>query len=81
MQGNRRIKVGRVSRYGKLTMQVWDAQGDVMAEKVKTVFWTCPNLRLCGGWLAQAGFRTGDYVNVQVSDGRLLITQEGGMAR
>ena len=78
MQENRRIKVGRASRYGKLTMQVWDAQGDVMAEKVKAVFWTFPNLRLCGGWLAQAGFRSGDYVNVQVSDGRLLITQEGG---
>ena len=29
-------------------------------------------------WLAQAGFRSGEYVNVQVSDGRLLITQEGG---
>ena len=81
MQGIRRIKVGHASRYGKLTMQVWDAQGDVMAQKVKTVFWTCPNLRLCGGWLAQAGFRSGDYVNVEVSDGRLMITQEGGRAR
>jgi hypothetical protein len=78
MQGNRRIKVGYTRRYGKVSMQVWNAQGDVMAEKVKAVFWTCPNLRLCGGWLAQAGFQSGEYVNVQVSDGRLLITQDGG---
>lgn len=32
-----------------------------------------PALRLCGAWLAKAGFRPGAQVRVRVEDGRIVI--------
>ena len=33
-----------------------------------------PSLRLCGNWLTEAGFRHSTLVNVEVRDGRMIIT-------
>lgn len=33
-----------------------------------------PNIRLVGDWLAAAGFAPGSRIEVQVSDGQLVIT-------
>ena len=78
MQQVRRIKVGYTTRSGKLTMEVRDACGELIREKVRTILRTRPFLRLCGDWLARAGFNSGDRVRVEVSEGRLVITREGG---
>ena len=78
MQSVRRIKVSYVTRRTKLFMEVRDGSGMLVREKVKPVFSACPSLRLTGAWMAEAGFRPGDRVRVDVSEGRLVITQEGG---
>ena len=77
MQQLRRITVGYATRSSRLAMEVRDAQGEVTGEKVRRVIRTCPFLRLCGDWLAQAGFREGDPVKVEVSERCLVITKEG----
>jgi len=81
MQQVRRITVSYATRCGKLAMEVRDGRGEVVRENVKRVFWTCPSLKLCGNWMAEAGFRPGDPVRVEVSGGRLVIMKEGGEAR
>ncbi len=37
---------------------------------------TVPFLRFSGDWLHAAGFRQGEKVNIQVENGRLVITPE-----
>ena len=78
MQSFRRIKIGSITRRGSSRLAVRDAYGVLVREKVKPVYTTCPRLRLAGAWLIEAGFRSGDRVRVEVSKGRLVITQEGG---
>ena len=79
MQQFRRIKVGYATRSGQQVLQVRNARGGVTGEKVRTVFTSCPvPAALRGDWLSQAGFGSGDRVRVEVSDGRLVISREGG---
>lgn len=41
------------------------------AEKVSVV----PEIRLCGKWLADCGFKSGNNIKVLVEKGRVVITQ------
>jgi toxic protein SymE len=38
----------------------------------------CPEIRLCGQWLQQMGFRCGHHVTVQLGPGQLIITLNPG---
>jgi len=78
MQSFRRIKIGSITRRGSSRMDVRDAHGVLIRERVKPVYTACPLLRLAGAWLIEAGFRSGDRVRVEVSERRPVITQEGG---
>ena len=78
MQGVRNLHVGYATRWEKQKLQVWDRHGCVVREKVRTVAWAYPALRLCGCWMNEAGFHVGDGVRVEVSEGRLVIVKEGG---
>ena len=33
-----------------------------------------PVLRICGQWLSELGFKSGDFVRVQCADGQIVIT-------
>ena len=78
MEQVRRIKVGYGTRRGQLPMEVRDGRGDLTEVRVRPVYRTFPSLRLSGDWMADAGFGVGDRVSVAVSDGCLVVTQEGG---
>ncbi|MDJ0038530.1 SymE family type I addiction module toxin [Pantoea allii] len=40
---------------------------------ITTYYSRCPSLNLKGSWLAEAGFRTGQSVQVMVERGQLII--------
>ena len=77
---SRFLTVGYLSR--RFRAIVWKgviSSGDVVRENGKSAYRSCPLLRLSGNWLAEAGFEVGDKVQVEVSEGRLVITlKEGG---
>lgn len=35
-----------------------------------------PAILLCGEWLAKYNFNIGDHINVEVSDGQLVVKKE-----
>lgn len=50
-----------------------------ISEKMQQRRWNyarVPELRLAGKWFESAGFNTGDVVNVEVKEGKLIITNE-----
>ena len=76
---SRFLTVGYLSRRFRARLERRDKRGDVVRENGKSVYRSCPLLRLSGNWLAEAGFEVGDKVQVEVSEGRLVITlKEGG---
>ena len=78
MQSVRCLTVGYRSRRSRVRVQRVDKSGDVVRENGKSVYRSYPMLMLSGNWLAEAGFGEGDKVRVEVSEGRLVITLEGG---
>ena len=81
MQPVRHVKVSYATHRRSLPTVHCNAGGAVVREGSRSVFQTSPLLRLRGQWLAEAGFAIGDKVTVAVSEGRLVITPEGGEER
>ena len=77
---SRFLTVGYLSRRFRACLERRDKRGDVVRENGKSVYRSCPLLRLSGNWLAEAGFEVGDKVKVEVSKGQLVITLKGGSA-